>query len=292
MQEILPPGSASERDLALLREELTSYKPVVQVIKKQKDNGLWGGNILGITPNKAQGIRDVGTVARYRQLVELGLPAGERPYRLAERVLFRLLSRDENPTLFFEYRKAVKSNPPLGEWVRDQMREAAAAALAHAGHIEDPRVRGAAHRIASRVSQFLRSEAAQKPIIRRGSRNLLNPEAYPPSLFSVALLAYMPGLQRERAGFVERLGVYLGTPETKRTYVIKIGRKIIQPTFQMLGDPLQADSAGNPKDLPFALHWIELLARLGMLDVSAVARRILLRLLRDCDERGVWNPKN
>lgn len=231
-------------------------------------------------------------MARYRRLVELGLPRGERPYRLAERVLFRLLSRDEDPTLYYEYRKAVKTNPALGEWVRDQMGEAAAAALAHAGHIEDPRVRGAAHRIATRVSQFLRSEAAQKPIIRRGSRNVLNPEAHPPSLFSVALVAYMPALQRERAGFVERLGAYLGTPETRRTYVIKIGRKVIQPTFQMLGDPLQADSAGNPKDLPFALHWIELLVRLGMLNVSPVAQRILSRLLRDCDQNGVWSPRN
>jgi hypothetical protein len=74
--------------------------------------------------------------------------------------------------------------------------------------------------------------------------------------------------------------------------VIKIGRKIIQPTFQILGDPLQTDSAGNAKDLPFALHWIELLARLDMLSTSPVAQRILVRLLRDCDERGVWSPRN
>jgi hypothetical protein len=111
-------------------------------------------------------------------------------------------------------------------------------------------------------------------------------------VFSVAVIAYMPNLQRERAGFVERLGTFLGQPETKRTYVIQIGRKVLKPTFHVLGDPLKADSSGNAKDLPFALHWIELLVRLGMLESSPTAQRILARLLRDCDASGVWSPKN
>jgi len=72
----------------------------------------------------------------------------------------------------------------------------------------------------------------------------------------------------------------------------QIGRKVIKPSSVLLGDPLKADSAGNPKDLPFALHWIELLARMGMFHTSPTAQRILTRLLKDCDEKGVWSPKN
>jgi hypothetical protein len=108
----------------------------------------------------------------------------------------------------------------------------------------------------------------------------------------VSMLAFMPRLQRERAGFIERLGAYLTSPTTKRTYVIQPGRKAIKPTFHLLGEPLAADSAGNPKDLPFALHWIEMLARLKLLEHSPVAVRILTKLLKDCDEQGVWNPRN
>ncbi len=207
-------------------------------------------------------------------------------------MLFRLLSRDDDPALVFEYQKAAKTNPALGLWARGLMREGATAALAHAGHINDPRVRGAAHRIATNVSQFLRSELSEKPVVRRGSRNLLHPDAYPPTLFSIAIVAYMPTLQRERAGFLERLGHYLSQPATKRAYTIHIGRKVIKPQFHLLGDPLKADSAGNPKDLPFALHWIELLVRAGMLHTSPTGQRILGRLLRECDEQGVWQPKN
>ncbi len=291
--ELLPRGAATPRDLETLRQETLAYKGVVQTIRKQKDTtGLWGGNILGLAPAKAQGIKDVGTVSQYRHLVELGVPADERAYRLADRMFHRLLSRDDDPALLFEYQKAAKANAALAPWARELMREAGAAALAHVGQIEDPRVRGAAHRVATNVSQFLRSELSEKPIIRKGSRSILHPDAHPPTVFSVAMIAYMPNLQRERAGFLDRLGAFLSQPATKRSYAIVVGRKVIKPTFHLLGDPLQTDASGNAKDLPFALHWIELLVRMGLLQSSPTALRILARLLKDSDEHGVWSPRN
>jgi len=278
--------------MAQLRQEVLEYKAVKQTVRKQRSNGIWSANILGLGPSKAQGIADVGTVAQYRHLVELGVPQNQRPYRLAERLFYRILSRDDDPALLFEHQKAARTNPLLGKWARDQYREGVTAALAHGGKNEDPRVRGSAHKILNNVSQFLRSELAEKPIVRKGSRNILHPAANPPTLFAVTSVAFMPRLQRERAGFMERLGTFLTKPATKRTYVIQLGRKVVQPRFQLLGDPLQADSAGHPKDLPFALHWLELLTRLHMLENSPVAVRILSRLLKMCDERGVWSPKN
>lgn len=276
--------------MAELREELLADKLVKQIFKKQWANGTWSGNVLGIAASKAQGIKDVGTVAQYRRLVEMGIPTGARPFRLADRLFFRILSRDQDPALLFEYKKAASANPQLGLWARDLMREGATAALAQAGKVEDPRVRGAAHRIISGVSRFLRSELADKPIIRKGARNILHPEAHVPTVFSVAVVAFMPSLQRDRAGFVERLAAYLTKPATKRQYVISLGRKTLKPTFHLLGDPLLADSSGKPKDLPFALHWLELLARMSLLDAAPTAQRVLACLLRRCDESGVWNP--
>ncbi len=292
VRELLPPDVVSREETEQLASALRDYKPVKQTSRKQRANGDWAGNMLGIAPSKTQGIKDVGTVAQYRHLLELGLPPNARPFRLADRLLYRILSRDEDPSLLLEYQKAAKNNADFTNWSRDLLRQGATAALAHAGRVEDPRVRGSAHRIISAVSHFLRSELAEKPIIRQASRNVLHPDAYPPTLFMVAIVAHMPRLQRERAGFVERLGVYLGKPATKRTWAISVGKKVVKPVFHLLGEPLAADSAGNPKDLPFALHWIELLARLNLLDHSAVSQRVLARLLRDCDESGVWSPKN
>lgn len=234
--------------------------------------------------------RNVGTVSQYRYLLELGTPTDQRGFRLADRILFRLLSRDEDPTLLFEFAKSAKGSPEFALWARNQMRQCATAALAEAGHIEDPRVRGAAHRIASDISQFLRGEVAEKLFVRKGSRTILHPEAFPPTLEAVASIAYMPSLQRERAGFVERLCAFLASPAPKRPYAIMAGKRFVKPTTQLLGDPIAADGAGRPKDLVLALHWIEVLARMGMLKSSPTAQKVLGRLLSDCDQSGVWNP--
>lgn len=292
LNEILPPGAAAPEDYAALLTEAADAKPVQQIAKKQRKSGLWGDNILGLAANKTLGYKDVGTVAQYRRLLELGVPHEHRVFRQPDRFLFRLLSRDESPDLLAEYKTGTRTNPDLVPWARDQFREGAAIALAQAGMIEDPRVRGAAHKIASQVSHFLRDDLADKPIIRRANRNILHPDAYPPTILSVALIAYMPSLQRERAGFVERLVSFLGQAPAKRQYVIAVGRKTIQPVYQLLGNPLEADRGGMPKDLPLALHWLELLVRLGALSSNETGVRILQRLLADVDDRGVWAPKS
>jgi hypothetical protein len=234
----------------------------------------------------------VGTIPQYRRLLQLEWPRAARPFKLADRVLFRLLSRDEDPALLFELQKSVKSDPEAETWARDVMREAASAALAEAGYGDDPRLRGAGHKIASAISQFLRSPLAEKPLVKFGKQMALHPEAHPPSWYSVAMLAAMPNLQRERAGFTERLGHYLAQPEPKKAFVIQVGKKTLRPQHLILGDPIEADAKGLPKDLPLALHYIELMARMGALEWALVATKVLGRLLKDCDEVGVWRPKN
>ena len=292
VNDILPAGAASPEDYQALRRELHDYKRVTQTLKKQKKDGTWADNILGLRANKTQGIKGPGTVSRYRHLLELGYGRDERPMKLAERIFFRLLSRDEQPELLFEYRSQARKNADLTAWGRNLLREGAAAALAHSGLIEDPRVRGAAHRVATAVSQFLRSDVGSRPVVRKGSRNVLHPEAYPPTYLSVAMLAYMPNLQRERAGFIDRLCSYLALPQTKRKYVIVLGRKVIQPEYQILGNPIEADRSGGAKDLPLALHWIELLVRMEQLHTNDVAQRVLAHALAECDKQGVWTPHN
>lgn len=290
MRDILPAGGALESDRVRLQQGAVASKAVGQLLRKQKADGLWGDNILGVAPSRSLGIKDVGTVSQYRRLLELGVPPDDRAFRLTDRLLFRLLSRDEDPDLAYEYRKGAKADAEFGAWTRGLMRDAATAALAHAGQVEDPRVRGSAHRIASEVSAFLRSDLAEKAVIRKGARRILHPDARLPTIFSVATVAYMPALQRERAGFVERLTSYLARP-TRQTYVILAGKRVVKPLFHLLGDPLACDSSGNPEDLPLALHWIELLARLGALNTSPTAQRCLARLISECDELGVWSPK-
>ena len=278
-------------DIQADEDSVLDSKPVQAVIKKQKDNGVWGGNLLALAASAKDGIKDVGTIPQYRRLLQLGVPRSARAYKLTERVLFRLLSRDEDPFLQFEFAKLSKDSAAAMELAREHMREAASAALAEAGYIEDPRVRGAAHKIATSVSAFLRSPLAEKPFVRSGAKTILHPEAHPPTWYSVAMIAAMPNLQRERAGFTERLGQYLGTPMSKKTFVWQVGKRVLKPELLLLGDPIEADAKGNAKDIPLALHFIELLARISALHTNPVATRVLARLMSECDDEGVWRPK-
>jgi hypothetical protein len=267
-------------------------KTALAVVKKQKDTGVWGGNLLGLAPSPAHGIKDVGTIPQYRRLLQLGWPRNGRPFKLGDRLLFRLLSRDEDPALLFEFHKTGKSDVEAETWARDVIREAASAALAEAGYADDPRLRGSGHKIANAISQFLRSPVAEKPFIKSGSQLVLHPEAHPPSWYSVAMLSFMPNLQRERAGFTERLGHYLAQPAPKKAFAIQVGKRTVKPQHLLLGDPIEADAKGQPKDIPLALHYIELMARMGALPWAPVASRALARLLKECDEQGIWRPKN
>ena len=291
LTEILPPEAVDREEVAALRSELLQYKGVTEIIKKQRSNGVWASNILGLGESKSLGIKDIGTISQYRRLLELGVPATDGAVQLTNRLFYRLLSRDVDPKLLFEYQKAAKTNPDLVIWARASMQEAAAAALAHAGLVEDPRVRGAAQHVIDALSHFLKSDAATKPTVKKGMRHILNPDAHPPTIYSVALLAYMPNFQREQASFIELLQQFLAQPAPKKSFVVLVGKKSYKPTTQILGDPLQNDSAGRPKDLPFALHWMELLARLNWLRASPSAQRALARLLKDCDAEGVWTAK-
>ena len=292
LAELAPSGSVDATALETALQAVTQSKPALAVVKKQKDTGVWAGNLLGLAPSAPQGIKDVGTIPQYRRLLQLAWPRGTRPFKLADRLFFRLLSRDEDPALLFEFQKLVKSEPAAEPWAREVIREAASAALAEAGYAEDPRLRGAGHKIANAVSQFLRSPLAEKPFVKAGKQIALHPEAHPPSWYSVAMLAMMPNLRRERAGFTERLGHYLAQPAPKKSFVISVGKKTVKPQHLLLGDPIEADSKGCPKDIPIALHYIELLARLGALQWAPVATKVLGWLLRDCDDHGVWRPRN
>jgi hypothetical protein len=290
LTEIFPgsdPGLAEA-----LRAELEGVSAARQVVKKQKDSGVWGANLLGVSPNKASGIKDVGTYHQYLRLVELGFSPESRPLKLGSRLLFRLLSRDSDPKLLFEYAKYDAAEPGAEPWIREAIREAAAAALARSGFGDDPRVRGAAHSAANQISTFLRSDLAAQPLVKSGSAWVLHPQANPPSIFSVALLAHLPALQRERAGLVERLGAYLAQPAVKKPFGVASGKKVLKQSFVLLGDPIKVSGSGQAEDVPFALYWMDLLARLGVLGHSTSAPKVWTRLAKDCDEQGVWRPKN
>ncbi|HTU01482.1 MAG TPA: hypothetical protein VMG58_06685 [Candidatus Sulfotelmatobacter sp.] len=291
MAEAAPEAARDPVRLAELAVQALEYKPAQAIARKQRDTGLWGNNLLAPGPNKAMGWTEIGTVSQYRRLLEMGWPGDQRPFRIADRFLFRLLSRDTDPTLLVEFQRPAKTDPGLGLWARSLGREAAAAALARAGRGEDPRLRGAAHNIATSISAYLRGPAVERPFKKAQGKTVLEPEATPPTIFAIEMLAFLPALQRERSGFIERLGTYFSTPAPKRAFFQLAGKKIMPPLFVLMGDPLRADAHGHIPDVPFAVYWLELLARLGLVRQIPSAGKVLARLYSECDDQGIWSPK-
>src|SRR2546430_16062417 len=91
---------------------------------------------------------------------------------------------------------------------------------------------------------------------------------------------------------MERLGQFGSAPAPRRAFSILADKKLHKPMFEILGDPLRSDAQGHVTDIPFALYWIELLARLGLVRQIPSASRVLARLFNECDDRGIWSPKS
>ncbi|HMJ59332.1 MAG TPA: hypothetical protein VK467_09355, partial [Gemmatimonadales bacterium] len=118
LTEVAPESSRDPERVMQLRADILMYKDALAIARKQKETGLWGGNLLAPGPISAMGWKETGTIYQYRRLLELGWLGDMRPFRFADRFLFRLLSRDEDPTLLVEFQRPAKADPGLGLWAR------------------------------------------------------------------------------------------------------------------------------------------------------------------------------
>ncbi|MGH7673047.1 MAG: hypothetical protein ACREMC_09105, partial [Gemmatimonadales bacterium] len=55
LSEAAPDVAREPERIAALRGQLLQYKEALAIVRKQKDTGLWGGNLLAPGPSKAMG---------------------------------------------------------------------------------------------------------------------------------------------------------------------------------------------------------------------------------------------
>ncbi len=260
-----------------------------ELLYRQRPDGTWGHGLLTVPGTGLADVAAVGCIPGYRRLLELGWDAEAAPLATARRLLFRLLPEDNDPSYLFELAEAAGSDVDLIKRGRQILREAAAAALAQAGYEADPRLRGAARRILERVGVFLRSPSMEKPFIRVGNQHVLPHDAAPPSFHTLVMLAYMPHFRSEYHDHMERLYHYLSLQLPRMAPVQQVGEHLVEQPHLALGDVLPSRHVMDG-DMPTALAWLELMARLGFLRRNEGWSRLLDRLLDDRDRRGVWTP--
>jgi hypothetical protein len=265
-----------------------AFAPALKVAIEQGGDGTWGDSILEVPDDNGSGNR-IGTIPAFRRLLEYGWERESPPLVRARRVLFRLLAEDDDADQLYEFRESCGNDPDLIHRARGILRGAAAAALAHAGYEKDPRLRGAARRMLARVDSYLTSPLAEKPWVRVGNRQVLAPEANPPSIHVLTMVAHMPLFRSENHSTVNRLFAHLSQPLPRQEAYQLVGKHIVSQPHLVLGDPLSSRNVADA-DVPFALTWLELMARLQFLRRNEGWVSLFERFLDDRDRDYVWHP--
>ena len=263
-----------------------AFTPALRVAIAQGLDGTWGDSILKVPDGNGAAL---GTIPAFRRLIEYGWERESPPLIRARRVLFRLLAEDNDADQLYEFRAECGTDPDLIHRARGILREAAAAALAHAGYEGDPRLRGAARRILGRVDAYLSSPLAEKPWVRVGNRQVLAAEANPPSMHMLSMLAHMPLFRSENHSQVNRLLAHISQPLPRQEPFQLVGKHIVAQPHLVLGDPLGSRNIADA-DVPFALTWLETMARLQFLRRNESWVSLFDRFLDDRDRDFVWHP--
>ena len=266
-----------------------THPPALLLAVQQGVDGTWEGGMLALPSPRAHRFEGIGTIPAVRRLLELGWNKDTPPLVHARRALFRLLAEDDDPSYLYELAGKHRMEEDEVKRGRLALREAAAAALAQAGYEGDPRLRGAARRIVTRMADYLRSPLAQKPFIRQGNQHMLAAEAAPPSFHVVMMLAYMPLFRAEHHREMDALYAHLTQAQPRQEAIQLVGGKPIPVPNLVLGDLLPHRNAVDA-DVPFALYWLELMARLGFLRRNENWSKLFERFLEDRDREGVWHP--
>ncbi len=246
--------------------------------------------MLTVPGARAEEFEGVGTIPAVRRMVEYGWDRESPPLVRARRSLFRLLAEDDDPAFLYELSPHVGGELEVVRHGRGILREAAAAVLAQAGYEGDPRLRGAARRIVGRMDAYLRSPLAEKPFVRLGNQHVLAPEAAPPSVYVLAMLAYMPQFRSENYDIMEHVSAHLSQPAPRAVAARAVGKRVVSEAHLVLGDPLPHRSAADA-DVAGALFWLEMLARLGLLRGNETWSRAFDRFLSERDGAGVWRSR-
>lgn len=264
-----------------------THRPALALAVGQNVDGVWNESMLSV-PRHAGDFAGVGTIPAVRRLLEYGWSRESPPLALARRALFRLLAEDNDPAYLYELGGKAKDDDAVRRG-RMQLREAAAAALAQAGYESDPRLRGAARRILERVDAYLSSALAEKPWKRIGNVHVLAAEVSPPTFNTLTMLAHMPIFRNESYTETERIYQYIAQAHPRQDSVQIVGKKMVEQPHFVLGDRLPHRNAVEA-DIPFALMWLETMARLGFLRRNENWMKMFERFDDDRDRAGIWHP--
>ena len=259
-----------------------THRPALLLAVQQSVDGTWSGGMLGIPSSRAEHFEGIGTIPAVRRLIEYGWHKDTPPLAPCASCALPAACRGRGPGVPVRAGRQARAGRGVGARGRALLREAAAATLAQAGYEGDPRLRGAARRIVTRMADYLRSPLAQKPFVRQGNQHMLAAEAAPPSIYTVMMLAYMPLFRAEHTGDGCAVHAPHAAAATTGSRAARAAARRRRCRISCSAIRFRIATRRTPMS-PFALFWLELMARLGFLKRNENWWKLFERFLDDRD---------
>jgi hypothetical protein len=276
------------------RQEALAYGPAVQLQRKQRKDGTWGGRIHAGDPRKLEpSLENFMT-----RLFEFGWRRETQPIRIGAKTLRAFLTAKRDLKLF-EFAKVVKADARRERYHRWFLRIVALGLLARAGYA-DERTRSGLLELLDRTAAFVDNPVARDPTEEIGAAHpLIRFEAwrqgYPflPDLYALRVFAYSP---------------WLLDGEMAKMWLKKVFDYVLSPTYQSLAPDLglvRTDKGSFVRGhgirlypvehyqkrghLDELLTYLELFARLGLINRYPLLMSHLEWLQSQQGKDGRWN---
>lgn len=286
--------SPDDPDVKAVKKEVAEYTPALQLQRKQRKDGTWGGKIhAGDSRGYELCLENVVLT-----LSEYGWNRETKPIKAAAKTLRSFTTQKSAPKLF-EFQKAIKADSRREEYYRKFLRVLSIGLLIRAGYVDD-RMRTAVLGLLDLCAGFVDNPVSRSPVEEIGaSHPLIRPEAwrdgypYLPDLYLARVFAHSP---------------WLLEGELAKMRLKKVFDYVLSPTYQELAPDLgllrtskgsfvkghgiriapmeDCLKAGNLDEL---LVVLELLSRLGLINRYPMLISHLEWLHSQQARDGKWN---
>ena len=266
LTELLDRGR-DDPDVQKARQETLAYGPALQLQRKQRKDGSWGGRVHAGDPRKFQpSIENV-----LSKLFEFGWHRETKPVQVAAKTLRTFLT-SKRDLKFFEFSKVVKADERRERYYRWFLRILSLGLLVRAGYL-DERCRSGILELLELTSGFVDNPISRTPTEEIGaSHPLIRSEAwsrgYPflPDLYIARVFAYSS---------------WLLDGEMAKMRLKKIFDYILSGTYQSLAPEMglvRTSKGSFAKDNGIDLHSLEHYQKRGSIDQLLVHLELFARL--------------
>ena len=157
LTELLGRGR-DEIEVQKARQEMLAYGPALQLQRKQRKDGTWGGKIHAAEQRKLEPCLENALLT----LFNYGWNRETKPVRTAAKTLRTFLTQKKD-LKFFEFQKVVKADERRERYYRWFLRIVALGLLIRAGYLDD-RNRMAVLELLDRTAGFVDNPVARSPV--------------------------------------------------------------------------------------------------------------------------------